>query len=56
MGLLYLAIVLFVCVWMGILSYQLIQNPERQAARRFFLFSIFHLFLVNITIVVDHAI
>ncbi|AVV80935.1 heme o synthase [Leptospira santarosai] len=56
MGFLYLAIVLFVCVWMGILSYQLIQNPERQAARRFFLFSIFHLFLVNITIVVDHAI
>ncbi|MBE8355839.1 protoheme IX farnesyltransferase, partial [Leptospira interrogans serovar Pomona] len=53
---LYLVIVLLVCIWMGILSYRLIQNPERQAARKFFLFSIFHLFLINITIVVDHMI
>ncbi|PJZ40979.1 protoheme IX farnesyltransferase [Leptospira kmetyi] len=54
MGPLYLVTTLLVCIWMGILSYRLIQNPERQSARKFFFFSILHLFAVNITIVIDH--
>ncbi|EKN89211.1 hypothetical protein LEP1GSC027_3329 [Leptospira interrogans str. 2002000624] len=33
MGFLYLIVSLIVCIWMGILSYQLIQNPEPQSAR-----------------------
>ncbi|WP_017850316.1 heme o synthase [Leptospira interrogans serovar Szwajizak] len=56
MGFLYLIVSLIVCIWMGILSYQLIQNPEPQSARKFFFFSILHLFIINITIVVDHLI
>ncbi|MCG6169543.1 heme o synthase [Leptospira sanjuanensis] len=56
MGYLYLFTAIAVCIWMGILSYQLIQKPERQSARKFFFFSILHLFIVNIMIVVDHLI
>ncbi|EKR75019.1 heme o synthase [Leptospira noguchii] len=56
MGFLYLITALVVCIWMGILSYQLIQSAEPQSARKFFFFSIFHLFIINITIVIDHLI
>ncbi|RHX81214.1 protoheme IX farnesyltransferase [Leptospira yasudae] len=56
MGYLYLFTAVAVCIWMGILSYQLIQKPERQSARKFFFFSILHLFIVNIMIVVDHLV
>ncbi|EMF43421.1 hypothetical protein LEP1GSC067_1282 [Leptospira interrogans serovar Lora str. TE 1992] len=41
MGFLYLIVSLIVCIWMGILSYQLIQNPEPQSARKFFSFPYF---------------
>ncbi|MBW0432947.1 protoheme IX farnesyltransferase [Leptospira yasudae] len=56
MGYLYLFTAVAVCIWMGVLSYQLIQKPERQSARKFFFFSILHLFIVNIMIVVDHLV
>ncbi|RHX87953.1 heme o synthase [Leptospira stimsonii] len=55
MGFLYLISSVLVCVWMGILSFRLMKNPERQAARKFFFFSIFHLFLINAMIVIDHS-
>ncbi|XDD50075.1 heme o synthase [Leptospira sp. WS92.C1] len=54
MSFLYLISSILICVWMGILSFRLIKNPERQAARSLFFFSILHLFLINILILIDH--
>lgn len=55
MGILYLVFSVSVCLWMGVLAFRLLKNPERKSARSFFFFSIFHLFLINILILVDHG-
>lgn len=56
MGVLYMASAIFLSAAILYLSVKLFFNPEPKFARGFFFFSIVHLFLVNIIILVDHAI
>lgn len=56
MGVLYMASSIFLSAAILYLSVKLFLNPEPKFARGFFFFSIVHLFLVNIIILVDHAI
>ncbi|WP_246028159.1 heme o synthase [Leptospira fletcheri] len=56
MGTLYLISAILLSAAILYLSFKLFLNPEPKFARGFFFFSILHLFLVNILILVDHAI
>ncbi|TGK07333.1 protoheme IX farnesyltransferase [Leptospira semungkisensis] len=56
MGVLYMAASVILSISIIYLSIKLLRNPEPKFARGFFFFSILHLFLINILILVDHAI
>ncbi|PJZ71232.1 protoheme IX farnesyltransferase [Leptospira perolatii] len=56
MGMIYIISASLLGFAMLYLSYRLLIHPEPKFARGFFFFSILHLFLVNIMILVDHAI
>jgi protoheme IX farnesyltransferase len=56
MGMIYLAGGVSLCMWMIYWSIQLIRNQDPIFAKKFFFFSIFHLFLMNVLILVDHKV
>lgn len=55
-GSFYLISTLILCIYMIYLSWKLVKNTEEKAAKSFFFFSIFHLFLVNFIILADFAV
>ncbi|EMK00519.1 heme o synthase [Leptospira sp. WS58.C1] len=56
MGWLYMVSSVALSISILYLSVKLFQNPEPKFARGFFFFSILHLFLINILILIDHSI
>ncbi|TGL63215.1 heme o synthase [Leptospira sarikeiensis] len=56
MGWLYMISSVFLSISILYFSVKLFQNPEPKFARGFFFFSILHLFLINILILIDHSI
>ncbi|PKA17461.1 heme o synthase [Leptospira haakeii] len=56
MGWLYMISSVVLSISILYLSVKLFQNPEPKFARGFFFFSILHLFLINILILIDHSI
>ncbi|MGJ4745509.1 heme o synthase [Leptospira sp. SA-E8] len=56
MGWLYMISSVALSISILYLSVKLFQNPEPKFARGFFFFSILHLFLINILILIDHSI
>lgn len=55
LGLFYMAAAFLISAYMIYLSYLLMKSNTKQLAKNFFFFSIFHLFMINIFILVDYS-
>ncbi|MCB1175981.1 MAG: heme o synthase [Leptospiraceae bacterium] len=52
----YLILTTLLCLYMIYLSWKLVKEGTREFAKKFFFFSIFHLFLVNLFILLDYTV